>query len=174
MESTVAIYYRTMTGNTREAALRISELFGDRTKGCFDIVKDGFPDWEKHDILLFGTCTWDVGQLPPGWEKLGILLNNSLIQGKKIALFGLGDQGSYPDSFSDGLGILYQWFRKAGCKIYGRWPTEGYTYAFSRAEENGVFAGLVLDNNQQPELSETRIKTWVEQVKKEMNREANR
>lgn len=174
MGLTAAIYYRTMTGNTKEIALRISELFGGRIKGCYDIVKDGFPDWQKHDILLFGTCTWDIGQLPTGWENLESLLKDALIRKKKIALFGLGDQGSYPDSFSDGLGILYQWFRKAGCKVYGRWPAEGYTYAFSLAEENGGFAGLVLDEHQQPELSETRMKIWVEQLKKELNLVGNR
>ncbi|HQH41223.1 MAG TPA: flavodoxin domain-containing protein, partial [Bacteroidales bacterium] len=75
MESTAAIYYRTMTGNTREIALRISSLFGERVKGCYDVAKVGFPDWKNHDILLFGTCTWDIGQLPAGWEKLESLLN---------------------------------------------------------------------------------------------------
>ncbi|HQK36390.1 MAG TPA: flavodoxin [Bacteroidales bacterium] len=169
MESTAAIYYRTMTGNTREIALRISSLFGERVKGCYDVAKVGFPDWKNHDILLFGTCTWDIGQLPAGWEKLESLLNDPFIRSKKIALFGLGDQGSYPDTFVDGLGMLYHSFRKAGCTIYGRWPADGYTFALSKALENTTFAGLVLDENQQPELTEIRMNLWVQQLKKEMN-----
>lgn len=173
MKATAAIYYRTMTGNTHKVALRIADLFHDTVTGCYEISKHGFLDWEKHHILIFGTPTWDIGMLPDGWDLLDTILKNPLLKYKKIALFGLGDQGSYPDSFADGLGILYHLFREAGCTIYGRWPVSGYSFAYSRAAEHNYFPGLVVDNNQQANLTDERIRQWVKQIKKEFHLDGN-
>jgi flavodoxin I len=56
------------------------------------------------------------------------------IREKKIALFGLGDQIEYPESFVDGMGTVF-------CRlpfkqnVVGFWPTKGYSYYFSTAEK---------------------------------------
>ncbi len=47
----------------------------------------------------------------------------------------------------------------------GQWPTEGYDFDASKAVKNGQFVGLALDEDNQSELTESRITTWVAQLK---------
>jgi len=51
--------------------------------------------------------------------------------------------------------------------VVGTWPVDGYNYYFSLAEKDGSFVGLVLDDHNQADLSESRISDWVMQLKKE-------
>ena len=41
------------------------------------------------------------------------------------------------------------------------------TFEASKAARLGVFSGLVIDNDTQPELTEGRIEGWCEQIKTE-------
>ena len=54
-----------------------------------------------------------------------------------------------------------------GGTTVGYWPTEGYDHTESKAERNGKFVGLALDEDNQPELTDDRIKAWVTQLKSE-------
>ncbi|MCP3698661.1 MAG: flavodoxin, partial [Aliivibrio sp.] len=53
--------------------------------------------------------------------------------------------------------------------IIGYWPTEGYEFEASKAlvDENN-FVGLCIDEDRQPELTETRVTAWVNQIHEEM------
>lgn len=84
--------------------------------------------------------------------------------GKKVALFGLGDQASYSESFVDGLGILYDAVAEEGAVIVGATSTNGYEFSESRAVRDGQFVGLVLDEDNQPSESEQRIASWIAQL----------
>ena len=88
--------------------------------------------------------------------------------GKKVAVFGLGDQQSYGDNFCDAAGELYDLFLAQGCQMHGLWSTEGYEYTASKAEvADGTFCGLLCDEDNQYELSEERAKQWVAQLRAE-------
>jgi flavodoxin I len=90
------------------------------------------------------------------------------VEGKKVAVFGLGDQQSYGDNFCDAAGELYDLFKAKGCKMYGLWSTEGYEHTASKAElPDGKFCGLMCDEDNQYDLSEERAKKWVAQLKAE-------
>ncbi|MBO5681331.1 MAG: flavodoxin, partial [Lentisphaeria bacterium] len=54
-----------------------------------------------------------------------------------------------------------------GAEIIGKTSSAGYTHCCSAAAEGDLFCGLVLDDNNQPELTPDRIAAWVEQIKKE-------
>jgi flavodoxin I len=54
-----------------------------------------------------------------------------------------------------------------GGKTVGYWSSDGYDYESSRAERNSKFVGLALDEDNQSELTDSRIKQWVEQLKTE-------
>ena len=84
-------------------------------------------------------------------------------------LVGLGDQVLYPDHFVDGMAQLKSEFIRYDVQFVGMWPTDGYDHTGSDAVENGMFIGLALDEDQQPELSPERIKTWTDQLKSEFN-----
>ncbi len=56
-----------------------------------------------------------------------------------------------------------------GCQLVGKVSTDGYEYDESRAEVDGQFVGLPLDEENQSNLTDERIKHWVEQLKNEFN-----
>ena len=88
--------------------------------------------------------------------------------GKTVALFGTGDQIGYPDTFLDGMGMLYETFQFRGAKFVGFWPTEGYDFTspLPLLDENH-FVGLAIDEDNQPELTDERIAKWVEMIRPE-------
>jgi len=49
--------------------------------------------------------------------------------------------------------------------LIGQWPVEGYSFNDSDGAENGMFYGLALDEDSQPELTDERIKKWTDGLK---------
>ena len=162
----IGLFYGTTGGRTKKVAELIQKEFGGNTVEAFNI-KDITPeDILKYDKLIFGTSAGGIGDMQDDWEIFIEHLAELDLKGKKIAVFGLGDQKNYPGSFADGLGTLY-------CRmpnkenIIGHWPTKGYKYYFSSAEKDGKFVGLVLDADSQNSMTPERVKKWVTQLKKE-------
>ena len=100
------------------------------------------------------------------WEMTIDNLSQINFTDKKVALFGLGDQDEYPESFVDGLGTLYCRLPDKSC-VVGMWPVKGYEYYFSLADKDGEFVGLVLDDHNQEDQTDKRITDWVKILKKE-------
>ncbi|NQE37327.1 Flavodoxin [Microcoleus sp. IPMA8] len=82
---------------------------------------------------------------------------------------GTGDQEGYPDNFMDAMGILAEKISEQGGETVGYWPVEGYDFNESKAVVNGKFLGLAIDEDNQSDLTESRIKSWVSQLKKEFS-----
>ena len=56
-----------------------------------------------------------------------------------------------------------------GGMILGEWPTEGYEFEASKAlTDENHFVGLCIDEDRQPELTDQRVSTWVNQIYTEM------
>ena len=92
-------------------------------------------------------------------------INAGSREGKRIAIFGFGDQETYADSFVDAIGQIYETIKNKGCETVEKIPTDGYEYDESMAEVNGQFIGLPLDEDNQSNLTERRIEKWVKQLK---------
>lgn len=125
-----------------------------------------------YDSLIVGAPTWNTGadeqRSGTTWDEfLFQVLPDLNMEGKKVAVFGMGDQESYNDNYVDAAGELYDLFEAKGCKMFGFTSTEGYVHSMSKADRDGQFVGLMLDNDNQYELSEERSKAWVEQLKAE-------
>ena len=73
----------------------------------------------------------------------------------------------YADNFQDAMGILEEKVSELGGTTVGYWSTEGYDFSESKAVRDGEFVGLALDEDNQSELTDDRIKTWVAQLKRE-------
>ncbi|GAB4318484.1 MAG: flavodoxin FldA [Bacteroidales bacterium] len=163
----IGIFYGSTSGKTRKVAELLRDTLGKTKCELHDIRKVKPEEVLKYDNLIFGTSAWGIGDLQDDWELFIDELVELDLSQKRIALFGLGDQKTYPGSFADALGTLY-------CRlpykenIVGFIPTEGYNYYYSSAERDGKFVGLVIDEDYQPELTAGRIKKWVDQIKKEM------
>lgn len=159
------ILYGSSGGNTSDIAEKIKEAYGEAT--LVDVADAG----EEHldaDFIILGTSTWGIGDLQDDFEDFIDTLEGADLSGKKVALFGLGDQDGYPDTFCDGLGIIYNTVAEKCDKIVGFTSTSGYEYDESRAEIDDKFVGLVIDEDNQSDLTDERIEKWVEQIKGEL------
>ena len=89
------------------------------------------------------------------------------IQGKKVAVFGLGDQVSYAENYADAAGELHDVFESLGCQLCGYTSQEGYEHEDSKSIRGDKFCGLLCDMVNQEELTEERVQNWVSQLKAE-------
>lgn len=161
--STIKIIYGSTTGNTEKAAELITDKIGGE---CINIINAGNDDFNA-DLVILGVSTWGIGELQDDWEDGMSKLTTENLKGKKVALFGLGDQSGFGDTFIDGVGTLYEKALECGAEIIGTWSTDDYDYGSSTAELGDTFAGLALDDDNEPDKTEERISQWVEQLKKE-------
>jgi flavodoxin I len=161
----IGIFYGSTTGNTQAAADLISQAFGAEAaapEGIFGIIPE---DLIGFDLLILGSSTWGYGDLQDDWEAVLPKLDQIDLTGRKVALFGLGDQDGYPDTFVDALGIIAEKVRERGGEIVGTLDTDGYTFDSSKAVENGIFVGLPLDEDNQPEMTAPRVAAWTARLK---------
>ena len=74
---------------------------------------------------------------------------------------------SMGDMALDAIGLLAKPFMDNGGTLIGRWPTEGYEFDISLAQDGDDFLGLGLDNDNEEELTEERLIIWAELIKDE-------
>ncbi|AFZ33423.1 MULTISPECIES: flavodoxin FldA [Cyanophyceae] len=165
----IALFYGTQTSNTQTAAELIQKEFGsDAVVTLQDISQTEPNDFNEYQYIIIACPTWNVGELQSDWESFyDDQLDNIDFSGKKVAYFGEGDQIGYPDTFQDAMGILEEKISELGGETVGYWSTEGYEFSDSKALRDGKFVGLALDEDNQSELTEERIKAWVAQLKTE-------
>lgn len=153
---TVKVIYGSTMGNTERAAQRIAELLGGKAVS----IGQAEPADFAADLLVLGTSTWGLGDLQDDWAAGIAKLDAASLRDRTVALFGLGDQISYGTTYVDGLGELYDAVQARGARVVGQWPTDGYRHDASKAVREGAFVGLALDDDNDPSLTESRIRTW--------------
>ncbi len=163
----VGIFYGSSTGNTEAAAKKLQQEFGPDKAQIFDVANAKASDMDNFPNLIFGSSTWGMGDLEEEFEEFVSEIQQENLEGKKVAIFGCGDQEAYADSFVDAMGLIYEVLRNKGCDIVGKISTEGYEFDESKAVVNGQFIGLPLDEDNQSDLTDERIKSWADQLKKE-------
>ena len=114
--------------------------------------------------------TWDFGEIQEDWLQSWDDIEELDLQGKGVALFGLGDQAGYGEWFLDAMGLLHDKLIAKGCQVVGYWPNEGYEFETSKAlvDEGRYFVGLALDETNQYEQTDERLALWLPQVLEEM------
>jgi flavodoxin I len=157
----IGLFFGTQTGNTESAAEEIQKIFGSGLVELHDVAQADASDLTGYDFLIIGCPTWNIGELQSDWEGLFPELDDVDFSGKKVAYFGCGDQVGYADNFLDAIGILEEKITERGGKTVGYWSTEGYDFDASKAVRNGKFVGLALDDTNQSDLTEQRLKKWV-------------
>ncbi|MFW5689641.1 MAG: flavodoxin [Spirochaetota bacterium] len=164
--ASIGIFFGSSTGNTEDAAKRIAQAFGGDAEAT-EISSTTEDDILGFDKIIFGASTWGTGDLQDDFEDFMGTLEGMDFSGKKVAVFGLGDQENYPDTFVDAIGIIAKAVQGAGGTIVGKVSTDGYTFDSSEAEDGGKFLGLPLDEDNQADQSQDRIAAWVSQLKQE-------
>jgi len=165
----VGIFYGSLTGNTESAAKQIQKEFGADIAKNFDTSSAKAGDIEQFSNLIFASSTWNDGDMEEDFEDFLPEISSANLKGKKVAIFGCGDQESYPDTFVDAIGEIYEAIKDNGCEIVGMVSTDGYEFDASKAVVDDRFVGLPLDENNQGDLTDERINAWVSQLKTEFN-----
>jgi flavodoxin I len=163
--SKIGLFYGTQTGKTETIAEMIQEELGNNNVVLHDMSQVEVDDFTGYDNLIIGAPTWNIGELSSDWDAFFPDLDSIDFDGKKVAYFGVGDQIGYSDNFLDAIGILEEKISELGGKTVCPWPIDGYDFGESRGVRDGKFIGLALDEDNQSDLTASRIKTWVGQVK---------
>ena len=143
----IGIFYAAKADKTSWVAEKIQKEFGTSAESV--AIENAWQnDFEAYDNFIVGACTLQL-------------------KGKKVAIFGLGDQVKYPENFADGVGLLAEVFENDGATLVGFTSIEGYSFERSRALIGDKWCGLVIDIENQSEMTDKRIKDWCRQVKKE-------
>jgi flavodoxin, long chain len=161
------LFFGAGTKKTALIGKEIQEAFGEDKTDVVSVEEAGKKEFELYDNLIIGVSTWFDGELPSYWDELLPELDSLKMKGKKVAIFGLGDQAGYPENFVDGIGLLAELFESAGAQIVGLTSPDGYQFEGSRALRDGKFLGLALDQENQSAQTSARISAWVKQLKKE-------
>lgn len=157
----VTVIFGSDSGATRAVASRIAKRVQGR---AIDIAQATAADFESCSLLILGSPTYGAGDLQTDWEFNIEKLTAANLAGKKVALFGTGDQVGYPDSFVDAMGILYDHVVEKGATVVGFTETAGYDYIASRAERDGKFVGLALDEDGESSKTDKRITAWISRL----------
>lgn len=158
------IFYGSTTGNTQSAAESLHELIGQDKSDLLNISESSADDMLAYEHLVLGSSTWGYGDLQDDWESFLSSIESKHVEGKKVSLFGTGDAQMYPDTFVDAIGLIYEKVQSLGAEVVGQVEKDEYQFDDSKAIVDGKFIGLPLDEDNESDLSDSRIKKWFEKV----------
>lgn len=165
----IGLFYGSSTCYTEMAGEKIRAELGEDRVDIFNIAETPIITAQFYDHLIFGIPTWDYGELQEDWEEIWEELDDLDLTGKAVALYGLGDQVGYPEWFLDAMGYLHAQLLARGARAVGYWPRDGYEFEASKAltPEGDQFVGLALDEENEFQHTDERIRQWCTQIVRE-------
>lgn len=162
------IFYSFRSIKTRHQVQKMIKHWGSDQISEVDVETTNGNELLQFDNLILAVPTWFDGELPYYWDELLPDLEDKSFKGKKVAIFGGGNQLEYPENFVDGIGIMADFLIKRGASLVGFTSAKGYHFESSKALRKNNFCGLAIDIENQAALTDERIIAWIEQLKKEM------
>lgn len=155
----IGIFYGSTMGTTESVAQEIATRLQVNGNDVHNVADADVAETDKYDTLILGSSTWGCGELQDDWYSFLEQLKTRDLSGKKVALFGCGDAGSYPDTFCDAVGLIYEALASTGCTFVGAYAPEGYDAVHSLICKEGQFVGLAIDESN-PDATTDRIAAW--------------
>jgi len=88
----VGLFYGSSTCYTEIVADKIRDILSDEVVDVYNITDESLITAESYAYLIMGIPTWDYGELQEDWEEIWDELDLVNFSGRKVALYGLGDQ----------------------------------------------------------------------------------
>ena len=88
----IGLFYGSTTCYTEMAAEKIRALISPELVDLHNIKDVPLARMQEYDILILGISTWDFGELQEDWESRWEDIKDVPLEGRIIALFGMGDQ----------------------------------------------------------------------------------
>ncbi len=164
----VAIVYGSSTLNTQFVAERLLAAFGSAVAELYNVTDVSVELLQRYDGLVFVSSTWGSGELQDDWERFFPRLDTLDLSDTPVGLVGVGDQENYPEQFCDSIRLLHDKVIERGGRVVGSTSTDGYSFKTSRSVEKGRFIGLVIDEDNQADRTDERIRDWVRGVAPEL------
>ncbi|NLH49970.1 MAG: flavodoxin [Myxococcales bacterium] len=164
----IGLFYGSSSGKTRRVAEMISSQFAGEVE-IRDIAGAKPEDLLAYDALILGASTEYEGDVQDDWDTFIFKHSPLDFGGRRVALFGLGDQKRYPDEFLDGLMALYRWVKDMNGQVVGDWPAKDFNFIKSQALRDGRLVGLGIDEDNQKNLTGARVAEWVRMLRTQLS-----
>ena len=164
--SKIGLIYGSDGGMTEDVCKRLVKILGEDNIDLIEVQNSSTDEVSSYDKLILASSTWGSGDLQSDWEDFEDNLDEIDFSGKTVALLGLGDQDGYGDTFAESLYLLHEKVKAAN--IIGQTSTEGYDYEESLAVVDDMFLGLVIDEDNQDDLTDERLEAWANQIKADL------
>ena len=168
--SKIGLFFGPEKGSVHRVAEKVKAAFGEQNVEMIS-VNDAKPsDLEIFDKIVFGISTvgketWDSNYSNTDWSKFFPNISKVDFSGKTVAIFGLGDHITYSSYFVNAMGVLAKDLLKNGATIVGKVDPSGYEFDDSEAIFDGMFIGLPIDEDFEPELTDERVANWTKSIK---------
>ncbi len=118
MNRTVIIYGST-TGNTETAAkwVRAALSDGDVKADILNAADIKADIIAAYDLIIFGASTWGQGDIQDDFYGIYESLTPQILNGKRVAVFGCGDNDMFPDNFCQAVDMIEEKARQCGAQI---------------------------------------------------------
>ena len=168
----IAIMFGPENGSVHRVAKLLASKIAAQKPDLILVNEASANDLSRYEIIVFGISTigrdtWDQKFGNVDWAQFMPTVSSFDFTGKKVAVFGLGDHITYAYHFVNSMGILAKTVMKNGGQLIGKVNPESYTFQDSEALESGMFLGLPIDEDFEPELTEERLNGWVELLNQE-------
>jgi len=166
MEKKIALLYGPEGGNTERVAKLVAAKIGIHNCTLIPVRTADEKTLAQYDNIIIGRSTigahnWSTPNSSSDWDGFLPKFKKINFEGKKIAIFGLGDHLAYPSNFVDGMRIIYDALIESKAMVLGQCDTDGYEFHESQAIVNGKFVGLPIDEDYEEELTEERVEKWL-------------
>lgn len=160
----IGLFYGSTTGNAENVANIIADKIGREKVEIFNVADIDIAELQNFDNLILGTSTWGFGDLQDDREVLLTDLEELDLSGKNVALFAVGNSQSNSDSFCGSMSHLNNAIKENGPKIIEGVSVEGYSFDESDSVIDGMFVGLAIDEDNESDLTESRVDNWLKKV----------
>ncbi len=172
MAPKIGLFFGSSTGAGERVATLIKQIIEQEGVAEVEVAvvtADNVKVLENYEYQIWGCSTWNIGELQDDWAIRYPELDSVNLKGKKIAMYGPGDQFGYSNSFVDAIGILMEKAVQRGAEPIGFWPVDdSYEFEFSRGVVENTFMGLAVDEDNQADKTEQRVVDWTYWVMEDM------
>lgn len=163
---TVGIFFGTTGGKTKEVVDIVASQLGDAQ--VFDVA-DGIDAIELFDNIILASPTYGMGELQDDWAGVIDELADIDFSGKVVALIGVGDAAIFGANYVESMKHFYDAVEPKGAKIVGFTSTDDYDFEASEAIIDDKFMGLPIDASFDEDEISSKVESWLERVKEELN-----
>lgn len=169
--SKTALFFSPEGGNVNRVATMLGALIGNDKADIIPAKEVESEEFDKYKQIILigstvGTDHWSNETVVNEWPEFFSKMKDISFENKKVGIVGLGNSFLYPSHFADGMAEHYKEIKKHNAKIFGKVDPEGYDFTDSEAlNDDGLFCGLPIDEDNEPELTSERLEKWINSLK---------